>query len=143
MIRVVIDTNLYVSALINSNSRMRLDKILKDSRFDILTDKVLIGELDEVINRPKFRKYVSAERIAAFMELLTERCSPIDTFSKVLHSPDPKDDFLLALCLDGSAQYLVTGNKIDLLDLKQFERTSILSLTEFLQIYFSDDQPDQ
>ncbi|MCF2489008.1 putative toxin-antitoxin system toxin component, PIN family [Dyadobacter sp. CY347] len=140
MIRIVIDTNIYISAMINRNSRLRLDLILKDNRFEILTDKALVNELFEVINRPKFRKYVSAEQIDAFMDLLTERSIVISTFSKVSHSPDPKDDFLLALSMDGSAQYLITGNKIDLLDLKQFATTSILSLTEFLRIYFPLDQ---
>jgi putative PIN family toxin of toxin-antitoxin system len=136
VINVVIDTNLYVSALINQNSRQRLQIILKDHRFNILVDETLIRELHEVIHRPKFAKYVSKEQINAFFDLLNERSKFINTASKVLFSPDPKDDFLLALCLDGNAEYLITGNKIDLLDLKQFEQTKIYSLTNFLALHF-------
>ncbi|WP_256549265.1 putative toxin-antitoxin system toxin component, PIN family [Dyadobacter fanqingshengii] len=142
MIRVVIDTNLYVSAMINRNSRQRLDQILKNQRFDILIDKTLVDEFVEVIHRPKFKKYVVIEQIEEFINLLYERCTVINTTSKVSHSPDPKDDFLLALALDGASQYLITGNKIDLLDLKQYGPTSILSLTQFLEVYFPNFQSD-
>ncbi|SKB76004.1 putative toxin-antitoxin system toxin component, PIN family [Dyadobacter psychrophilus] len=142
MIRIVIDTNLYVSAMISRNSRHRLDQILKDQRFDILIDKTLFEEFHEVIHRPKFKRYVSVEQIESFLNLLDERCTRINTTSKVSHSPDPKDDFLLALALDGASHYLITGNKIDLLDLKQYGATSILSLTQFLVEYFPTNQSD-
>ncbi|MBC7570521.1 MAG: putative toxin-antitoxin system toxin component, PIN family [Spirosoma sp.] len=57
--KIVIDTNLYVSALINVNSRWRLDMLLLNDTLDILLDDTLLAELHEVINRPKFRRNVS------------------------------------------------------------------------------------
>jgi len=126
MIRIVIDTNLFVSALINANSRIRLNLILEDELLEILLDKTLFGEIREVINRPKFSKYVSKDQIADFLKLLLERSLFINTKAIITFSPDPKDDFLLALCKDGQADYLLTGNKIDLLDLKQFGKTKSL-----------------
>ena len=138
MINVVVDTNLYVSALINRNSRDRLGYILRDNRFNILIDRTLITELYQVIHRPKFAKYVTHEQIESFFALLNDRGSFINTTSSVIYSPDPKDDFLLALCLDGNAEYLITGNKIDLLDLQHYGRTTILSLSEFLITFFGN-----
>ena len=134
MKKIVIDTNLYVSALINSNSRKRLDLILINDSLEILLDNSLLKELLEVSSRPKFSKYVSPEQVESFLNLITERGNFVETSSVVRLSPDPKDDFLLALCKDGKADYLLTGNKIDLLDLKQFEQTTILSLTQFLSL---------
>ena len=134
MIRIVIDTNLFVSALINANSRIQLNLILENELLEILLDKTLFGEIYEVINRPKFSKYVSQDQISDFLELLVERSSFVETNAKVKFSPDPKDDFLLALCKDGQADYLLTGNKIDLLDLKHFGQTKILSLKDFLDL---------
>lgn len=95
--RIVIDTNLYVSALINANSRQRLDMLLLNNTLIILLDDTLLAELHEVINRPKFRRYVSPIQIEEFMNLLLERTILIDTVSSVQISPDPKDDFLLSL----------------------------------------------
>ncbi|MEY4541766.1 MAG: hypothetical protein RLZZ306_3523 [Bacteroidota bacterium] len=130
--RVVIDTNLFVSALINQNSRQRLNLVLEKMAIQILSDDALMDEVYEVINRPKFKKYVSQSEIDDFYKLIQERTIRIETHSIVLVSPDPKDDFLLVICLDGNADYLLTGNKIDLLDLVQFHKTKIITLTEFL-----------
>lgn len=134
MKRIVIDTNLYVSSLINANSRYRLDQVLQNRSLIILLDDVLLSELQEVIFRPKFNKYVKTYQIEAYLALLAERGTFIQTTSIVRYSPDPKDDFLLALCQDGAADYLLTGNKIDLLELKNFNQTVILSLTDFLNL---------
>jgi uncharacterized protein len=130
--RVVIDTNLFVSALINQNSRQRLNLVLEKMAIQILSDDALMAEVYEVINRPKFKKYVSQFEIDDFFKLIQERTIRIETHSIVLVSPDPKDDFLLVICLDGDADYLLTGNKIDLLDLVEFHKTKIITLTEFL-----------
>lgn len=130
--RVVIDTNLFVSALINQNSRQRLNLVLEKTAIHILSDDALMAEIYEVINRQKFKKYVTQSEIDEFYKLIQERAIRVETHSIVLISPDPKDDFLLVICLDGDAEYLLTGNKIDLLDLVQFHKTKIITLTEFL-----------
>ncbi len=134
MIRIVIDTNLYVSSMINQNSRLKLNLVLENPDIEILFDDSLLSELQEVISRPKFRKYISTEKIYTFLELLVERATFVETKSVVMYSPDPKDDFLLALCQDGKADYLLTGNKKDLLDLQNFGSTSIVSLSKFLDL---------
>lgn len=130
--RIVIDTNLYISALINNSSRQRLNIILENATIEILLDDALLTEIYTVAHRPKFAKYVSIIQINAFIELLLERCTFVETSTVVQASPDPKDDFLLALCLDNQADYLLTGNKKDLLDLQFFGHTQIVSLSDFL-----------
>ncbi|SDG52229.1 PIN domain-containing protein [Dyadobacter soli] len=135
MTRVVIDTNLYVSALINENSRRRLNLILDNPQFEIVADNALFKELRLVISRPKFSRFVSESQIKNFLELLYERSLNFETTSIVQHSPDPKDDFLLALCQDSGSNYLITGNKRDLLELQRFGKTEILSLTKFIDLH--------
>lgn len=135
MTRVVIDTNLYISALINENSRRRPDLILDNTQFKIVTDNALFKELSLVSSRPKFSRFASESQIKRFLELLHERSLNFETTSVVRRSPDPKDDFLLALCKGSSSDYLITGNKIDLLDLKRFEKTEIVTLSQFLDLY--------
>jgi putative PIN family toxin of toxin-antitoxin system len=134
-LRVVIDTNLYVSALINENSRRRLNLVLENPAFEIVTDAALLKELTLVIFRPKFSRLVSDVQIRNFFKLLHERSVFFETTSIVKHSPDPKDDFLLALCQDSSSDFLITGNKLDLLDLKKFGQTEIVSLTQFIDLH--------
>ncbi len=50
----------------------------------------------------------------------------------VTASPDPHDNYLLAMAASGSADFLVTGDKRDLLALRLFEGTRIITVREFL-----------
>lgn len=69
--------------------------------------------------------------------MLNERITFVVTTIRVQISPDPKDDFLLALCEEFSSDYLLTGNKVDLLELRRHKNTRILSLSEFLDLDLS------
>ena len=55
----------------------------------------------------------------------------IDRLPRVERSPDPADDFLLALFEPGKADHLVTGDKSGLLSLARHEGTRIVSAGEF------------
>ena len=70
------------------------------------------------------------------MDLLFQRATMVETSSVVQASPHTKDDYLLALCRDSQADYLLNGNKLALLALRQFEYTQIVTLTEFLALSF-------
>lgn len=132
--RIVIDTNLYISALINKNSRNRLELVLIRDEVEIFADVNLMQEFAEVAKREKFRKYISLSQIAEFYELISERVTIIETTSNFKVSPDPKDDFLLSLSYDSKAEYLLTGNKVDLLDLAEFKGTKIITLPNFISL---------
>lgn len=132
--RVVIDTNDYISALIGKKHRLKLEKVLLDKNIEILSDVVLLEEIKEVAYRNKFRKYVSLEEVDKFIELLKYRLKPIIVTAQVNASPDPDDNFLLALAQDGKADYLVTGDKSDLLSLQTFNGIPIIRLDTLLEI---------
>jgi putative PIN family toxin of toxin-antitoxin system len=63
---------------------------------------------------------------------MAQRAHFIEVSSVIRVSRDAKDNFLLALARDGKATYLLTGDK-DLLVLKKFGRTKIITLTEYLE----------
>ena len=83
----------------------------------------------EVCTRPKFTKYFIPESDSELILLMESRFPIVDLTSTVDACRDAKDNFLLALCKDGGAEYLVTGDA-DLLDLKLFESTKIISIAE-------------
>ena len=124
--RVVIDTNDYISALIGKKHRLKLEKVLLDKNIEILSDVVLLEEIKEVAYRNKFRKYVSLEEVDRFVELLKYRLKPTIVTTQVNASPDPDDNFLLALAQEGKADHLVTGDKSDLLSLETFNGIPII-----------------
>jgi hypothetical protein len=54
---------------------------------------------------------------------------------RVERSPDPADDFLLALSEAGRADYLVTGDKSGLLVLERHKNTRIISASDFAALF--------
>lgn len=131
--RILIDTNLWISALISPSTRDRLYHIIANKEIDIIGSSDLIQELMEVILRPKFRKYLTVEQAKEFIDILTERLDLITSTTVVNVCRDPNDDYLLGICLDGRIDYFVTGDN-DLLVLNPFHQTTILTLTDFEQI---------
>ncbi|MEO6839038.1 MAG: putative toxin-antitoxin system toxin component, PIN family [Ginsengibacter sp.] len=131
-IAIILDTNWYISYLIKK-SDSRLSLILSDERIEIIANQKLIEELRIKIRDKKFRKYFTVGEAIRFIELIKEVATICIPTSSVTICRDSKDNFLLALAKDAHADFLITGDK-DLLVLKEFENTSILTLTEFLSL---------
>jgi len=130
--RVVIDTNIFIHFLI-SNSYNNLDKILKTGKYKLLFSKELLEEFIDVVNRPKFRKYFSSKEISNLLNSLWDYAELVVVKSKIDKCRDFKDNFLLSLCIDGNANYLITGDK-DLLVLKKIHNAKILTINEFIEM---------
>lgn len=62
---------------------------------------------------------------------LAVMCDPLPL---VKASPDPDDDFLLAVAQVAGADYLVTGDKSDLLILKRYECTRIVTARDMVAV---------
>ncbi len=134
--RIVIDTNLWVSYFLGYQTQERLKQILFDESLSILVSEALLEELSLVLDRPKFRKYFSLADSEELQELIQLRSEMINANTLITLSRDQKDDFVLSLCHDGAADYLLTGDA-DLLVLHPFGKTQIINLTEFWMIYTS------
>lgn len=128
--RIVIDTNLWISALFSYSLRQRLESIIGNEQIIILASDELLNEVKEVAQRPNLQKYIKPDLAALFLEVLSRRVDLIEVNSEVQVCRDPNDDFLLALCKDGKADLLITGDK-DLLIIGAFENTKIVNLSSF------------
>ena len=69
------------------------------------------------------------------MNEITKLAENVGSLPRVRRSPDPTDDFLLALSEAGRADYLVTGDKSGLLALKQYKDTMIVSARAFAALF--------
>lgn len=126
---VVLDTNVVISALVFGGVPKQITDLIG------LGDVVmyLSPELEQEIVL-KFRTFTPSPEIYSDLQILIERYSrriiPSRTIAK---TRDPKDDMLLALCATVNADYLLTGDK-DLLVLKNFKKTKIVTPRQFIQI---------
>jgi uncharacterized protein len=78
--RVILDTNLWISFLIN-NDYSRLDRIINDKRVFLLYSQELIEEFIEVARRPKFKKYFEEECLQLLLAKMAARSEFIDVES--------------------------------------------------------------
>ncbi|MBS1651754.1 MAG: putative toxin-antitoxin system toxin component, PIN family [Bacteroidetes bacterium] len=130
-LRLVIDTNIFIYFLISDSFHL-LDKKIKHNNIKLLLSEELLFEFLQVVRRPKFTKYFSEKDVTILLNNLHECADLIEVRSRVNIYRDKKDNFLLALCVDGKADFLITGDE-DLLVLKTFKTTSILKMSDYLK----------
>jgi putative PIN family toxin of toxin-antitoxin system len=127
----IIDTNTLLSAIIlpNSTPQKAYDKA-QENGFLIFSEATF-AELSEVIERPKFDKYIALENRLRFLERLRKTSLFIEITHQVTICRDPKDDKFLDLALTAQAHCLITGDQ-DLLTLHPYHDTQILTPAAFL-----------
>ena len=129
--RVVIDTNVWVSRLLlaGSVSAQAVDKALEG--FDVMVSEPLVEELADVLSREKFDRYVSVWDREEFLRRILQIATIAPVLSEVDDCRDPDDNRLLALALDCESDYILTGDR-GLLVLNPWRGVRIVSPREFL-----------
>jgi uncharacterized protein len=131
MVRVVIDTNVLVSALIDDGKPRRLVVKLLD-KHTVTLSRQMLAELADVLSRDKFS--VTSSQVDRFVSSLV-RISKIvpdnSRFKAVLEDPD--DNKALNTAFSGRADFIVTGDH-HLLVLSQFKKTKIVNVNQMQNI---------
>ena len=129
--RVVIDTNVWVSRLLlgNSVAALAVDKALLEH--EVVVSEPLIEELADVLSRDKFDRYVSIEDREGFVRRVLQVATITPVLSEVTDCRDPKDNHLLALAFDSESKCLVSGDG-DLIALNPWRGIAIIPPRNFL-----------
>ena len=132
--RVVIDTNILISALVLGGKIARLRFAWQSGYFTPLVSKVTTTELIRVLAYPKFKLTpTDREDLLSDYLLFCESVVIPDILPATPECRDPFDVPFLVLALVGEADYLVTGDR-DLLVLKANFSCSIVAADDFLKI---------
>lgn len=132
-LRVVLDTNVFVSALLFGGRSGMLRDMWRAGRIIPLVSKETFAEFRRVLSYPKFQLIqreihaILSEEILPFVEVveITEQITGI--------CRDFHDDMFLSVAVCGGAGYLVSGDQ-DLLVLKNYGTTRIITVAEFLSL---------
>jgi uncharacterized protein len=132
-LRVVFDTNVVISAMLLplSVSRRALDRAMREGR--PLVSAATITELDDVIHRPRFDKYLFEEERIEFLTTLVHEAELVNIAETVTDCRDPQDNKFLELALSGRATHIVTGDS-DLLVLHPFRGIMVIPPSSFLTL---------
>jgi putative PIN family toxin of toxin-antitoxin system len=135
-IKVVLDTNVIVAGLRSRRgaSFLVLD-LVERGRLDIALNAPLIAEYDEVIRRPEHRRIhsLSEPQIRRFLRGLITRAEIVETRPdrRIRLSRDPDDAIVVEAAIEGRADYLVTHNIRDFLEVAG--QVTVLTPAELLR----------
>ncbi len=112
MRRVVLDSNVYVSALLApAGSPAQILEGWADGQFEVIVSALLLGELERVLRRPKFASSIPAVQIDGLLSALSEEGIAVsDPEPQPGATPDPGDDYLVALARAADAECIVSGD---------------------------------
>lgn len=138
--RVVVDTNAWLSAFLHPASLLgqRLLQLRLRPQFALVYSRELQEEILRVLTtKPYFTARVSGAALARIRQQVA-RFAPLTPVQSVVQvCRDPDDNFLLALCQDAAADFLISGDK-DLLVLGAFGPTRILTWAEAADLFGLD-----
>jgi hypothetical protein len=130
-LRAVFDTSVVVSAVLLPRSvpRQAFDRVQEQGR--VLISAATVNELNEVLRRQRFGKYVREAQRLEFLAALIREAELVDVTEVVTECRDPKDNKFLELAVSGKATYIISGDK-DLLALHPFRGIPVIAPQVFL-----------
>ncbi|MFI5275057.1 MAG: putative toxin-antitoxin system toxin component, PIN family [Ktedonobacterales bacterium] len=130
--RYVFDTNVLVSALLFTDSTPGRAFTSAHDHGNILVSLPLLHELQQVLNRPKFERYVTPAEREQFLTALTLEATLVTVTVQLQVVRDPKDDRILELAVSGHATTIISGDT-DLLALGTYDGIAIQTPAQFLR----------
>jgi len=132
-VRLVLDTNVFVSALITKGTPPDLVYQAWDAgSFQLVTSNAQLGELERVLTYAKLRAYVTRDEAETLLETIGAVALVVEGLPDIDLSPDPDDNLIPATAVAGEADVLVTGDKSGLLELKSIHGIPIVTPREAL-----------
>ena len=129
--RIVLDTNVFVSALIAAEGPPgRLLAAVKRGDCTLVTSTYQIQELRKVLGRDRLKPYLRSTEADDLLHGLEAVGVVVADLPEMDLSPDPKDNPILATGLSGQADLIVSGDKKDMLALRHVEGIPIVAPRE-------------
>lgn len=131
--RVVLDTNILLSGLMSPTGApgRLLDAWLED-RYILVSSEEQLREFRRASRYEHVAKYITQSDAGTLVNTVRTLAFMVERLPAVNLSPDPHDDFLLAIAQAGKAHYLVSGDKSGLLVLGKMGNTKIVTAGEMV-----------
>jgi len=139
MQKIVIDTNVIVSALIQrSYPNFIINELFIENKFELCVSDELMAEYYDVLARPKFSKfqdfYIRAESLLAEVETKATKFFPTIVVELI---SDDDDNMILELADECEADFIITGNSTDF-TFPLYKKTKIVTPKEYWENYSLD-----
>lgn len=130
-LKIVVDTNIFVSAFLGSKNAKFLLKEIINNEYSLIMSQTQLEEVESVLKRPKFKKYISPKEVEEFINYLSLIIVIPAIYEKIEDCRDKKDNMILEEAVYGNAKFIITGDE-DLLVLNLYRWINIITLKEFI-----------
>jgi uncharacterized protein len=110
MLKLVIDTNLWVRVLLGGPLSSFILTAWLNNRFQVVTSIELLAELDTVWQRPRLHRHIDPQDAQELFHQLHERSLLVELVTTPPNCRDPKDNPVLATAIDGRADAIISGD---------------------------------
>ena len=132
---VVLDTGVLIAALITTDTPPALIyQAWRKKRFELVTSDWQLEEFRRVSRYPKLRRFLKPAEAGNLVNGLRQQATVLERLPTVELSPDPDDNPVIAMAEASRAQYLVTGDKGDLLRIETIGGTRIVTARQFVDL---------
>ncbi len=129
--RVVIDTNVLISAIFWIGKPKQLLNLVRHNRVTLVTSDCLLEELKEILTRSDKPFCLSADEAQKVLEAIQSYAEIVEIRSQISICDDEMDNQVIACAIDGRAQYVISGDG-HLLNLGSVKGIKIMSVSDFL-----------
>lgn len=139
--RIVLDTNLLVSALISSQGPpAELFDLWGEDRYELVTSISQLRELERVLAYPRLAKRLPTDLVEAVLFRLANSAILATDLPSVEQSSDPDDNRILATAIAGKADLIASGNRKHVLPLRAVEGIPIVTAVEAISLLTQQSQ---
>ena len=127
--RIVIDTNVVVSAMFFGGRPRQLLEMLMKHQVEAYVTQEIITEYQETSDELLSRYPTKPVRLP--LNQIISACNLLETHSKIAVCRDPEDDKFIECAVAGKCIYIVSGDK-DLLAVEKYHNIQIVTVADFL-----------
>jgi putative PIN family toxin of toxin-antitoxin system len=132
-IKVVIDTNVFISALLFGGNALEIIRLFLKGDIEVYLSPFIIEEVTRILREKFLWEEAKIEKILELIRSKTKEVYPQVKVS-IIKSKD-EDNRILECALESKVDYLISGDKRHILPLKEFKGIRIVSVSEFLDKY--------
>ncbi|MCL2313615.1 MAG: putative toxin-antitoxin system toxin component, PIN family [Firmicutes bacterium] len=134
-LRIVLDTNVWVSALIWGGKPATIIEAAEQGKIDIFISEFIVEEISQVLSYPKIEKvYHTQLTRQQLMEQILKNTKIVEITTKLEAIKEhPADDKIIECAASAKADYIISGDK-HLLNVSSYQKTPILPVSDFIKL---------
>ncbi len=135
VVRVVLDTNILISALITKGTPPDiLYQAWLNGEIEVVMTSAQVAEVKNVLARPRLKQFIDIEEADAIVENISAYAHVLTTFDVENISPDPNDNQILAAAIDGKVDLIVSGDRKHMLALGEVRGIPVVTAREAVEL---------